>query len=165
MVVGVPADFESRNQELSNDTKILLQDHFVRFGGKSALYVRTTVSNCKAAKQVSSDKAFGLLNELAVSKNSVVRLTSNLWTKAGLTNGAKGIVRGIIYAANSKPPALPICLIVTFDRYYGPSFIESLPKSVPICPVRREWFSQQKTYSRTMLPLILGYALSIHKLQ
>ena len=31
MVVGVPADFESRNQELSNDTKILLQDHFVRF--------------------------------------------------------------------------------------------------------------------------------------
>ena len=42
MVVGVPADFESRNQELSNDTKILLQDHFVRFGGKSALYVQTT---------------------------------------------------------------------------------------------------------------------------
>ena len=41
MVVGVPADFESRNQELSNDTKILLQDHFVRFGGKSALYVQT----------------------------------------------------------------------------------------------------------------------------
>lgn len=123
------------------------------------------VSNCKAAKQVSSDKAFGLLNELAVSKNSVVRLTSNLWTKAGLTNGAKGIVRGIIYAPNSKPPALPICLIVTFDKYYGPSFIPSLQKSVPICPIRREWFSQQKTYSRTMLPLILGYALFNHKLQ
>ena len=43
MVAGVPADFESRNQELSNDTKILLQDHFVRFGGKSALYVRTSI--------------------------------------------------------------------------------------------------------------------------
>ena len=123
------------------------------------------VSNCTAASKVSSDKAFGLLNELAVSKNYVVRLTTNLWTEAGLTNGTKGIVRGIIYAANSKPPALPICLIVTFDRYYGPSFIESLPKSVPICPVRREWFSQQITCTRTMLPLILGYALSIHKLQ
>ena len=123
------------------------------------------VSNCKAAKKVSSDKACGLLNELVVSKNSVVRLTANLWTKAGLTNGAKGIVRGIIYGPDSKPPALPICLIVTFEKYYGPSFIDSLPKSVPICPIRREWFSQQKSYSRTMLPLILGYALSIHKLQ
>ena len=46
MVVGVPADFESRNQELSNDTKILLQDHFVRFGGKSALYVQTKCNVC-----------------------------------------------------------------------------------------------------------------------
>ena len=50
MVVGVPADFESRNQELSNDTKILLQDHFVRFGGKSALYVQT--NKAKALTQV-----------------------------------------------------------------------------------------------------------------
>ena len=74
-------------------------------------------------------------------------------------------MRGIIYGPDSKPPALPICLIVTFEKYYGPSFIDSLPKSVPICPIRREWFSQQKSYSRTMLPLILGYALSIHKLQ
>ena len=123
------------------------------------------VSNCKAAKQASSDKACGLLSELVVSKNSVVRLTANLWTKAGLTNGAKGIVRGIIYAPNSKPPALPICLIVSFEKYYGPSFIESIPKSVPICPIRREWFSQEKSCSRRMLPLILGYALSIHKLQ
>ena len=123
------------------------------------------VSNCSAAKKASSDKACGLLNELVVSKDSVVRLTANLWTKAGLTNGAKGLVKGIIYAPNSKPPALPICLIVTFDKYYGPSFIESIPKSVPICPVRREWYSQKKTLTRTMLPLILGYALSIHKLQ
>ena len=123
------------------------------------------VSNCKSAKQASSDKACGLQSELAVSKNSVVRLTANLWTKAGLTNGAKGIVRGIIYAPNSKPPDLPLCLIVTFEKYYGPPFIDSLPKSVPICPIRREWYSQDKSLSRTMLPLILGYALSIHKLQ
>ena len=122
-------------------------------------------SNCQAAKEASSEKACGLVSELVVNKNSVVRLTSNLWTKAGLTNGAKGVVKGIIYAPGCKPPSLPICLIVVFEKYYGPPFIESLPKSVPICPVRREWFSQKKTFSRTMLPLILGYALSIHKLQ
>ena len=50
MVVGVPADFESRNQELSNDTKILLQDHFVRFGGKSALYVQTILMPALVSK-------------------------------------------------------------------------------------------------------------------
>ena len=122
-------------------------------------------SNCQAAKQASSDKAYGLVSELVVNRNSVVRLTSNLWTRAGLTNGAKGVVKAIIYAPGSKPPALPVCLIVQFDKYYGPSYIESIPKSVPICPVRREWFSQQKTLTRTMVPLILGYALSIHKLQ
>ena len=44
MEAGVPADFESRDQKLSNDTKILLQDHFVRFGGKSALYVQTNTT-------------------------------------------------------------------------------------------------------------------------
>ena len=49
MVVGVPADFESRNQEPSNDTKILLQDHFVRFGGLSALYDRTIIIMCTHA--------------------------------------------------------------------------------------------------------------------
>ena len=122
-------------------------------------------SNCSAGKKAPSNKACGILSELVVSKDSAVRLTSNFWTKAGLTNGAKGIVKGIIYAPNTKPPALPICLIVAFDKYYGPSFIESIPNSVPICPVRREWYSQKKLLSRSMVPLILGYALSIHKLQ
>ena len=45
MVVGVPADFESRDQELSNDTKILLQDHFVRFSGILALYDQTSMKH------------------------------------------------------------------------------------------------------------------------
>ena len=63
MVAGVPADFESRNQELSNDTKILLQDHFVRFGGKSALYVQTTPLNilhcfCKFHKPKDAEANF-----------------------------------------------------------------------------------------------------------
>ena len=136
----------------------------VRSNNQPIALIRAS-SNGPAAKMASSDKACGLLSELIVSKGSVVRLTSNEWTKAGLTNGAKGIVKGIIYAPNTKPPALPVCLIVAFDKYYGPSYIDSIPKSVPICPKRREWYSQQKTLSRTMLPLILGYALSIHKLQ
>ena len=41
----------------------------------------------------------------------------------------------------------------------------NVEKAVPICPIRREWHSQTELQSRTMLPLILGYSLSIHKLQ
>ena len=92
-------------------------------------------------------------------------MTANRWNKAGLTNGAKGIVKGIIYAPNEKPPALPACIIVAFDKYYGPSYIEAIPNSVPISPITREWCCEGKILRRKMLPLILGYALSIHRLQ
>ena len=159
-------DFIQNATMACSEKKNMIQHNLDKVkANKQPIAVIRAQSNCHAAKQASSDKAYGLVSELVINKNSVVRLTANLWTKAGLTNGAKGIVKGMIYAPGTKPPSLPICLIVTFEKYYGPPFIDSLPNSVPICPVRREWLSQQKTFTRTMLPLILGYALSIHKLQ
>jgi ATP-dependent exoDNAse (exonuclease V) alpha subunit len=95
----------------------------------------------------------------------VFRLTSNLWTKAGLTNGAVGRIHAIIYGENQQPPSLPVGIIATFDDYKGPPFLPNLEKSVPIVPVRRDWHANKIHCTRTMLPIILGYALSIHKLQ
>jgi hypothetical protein len=93
-------------------------------------------------------------------------LTSNLWTAAGLTNGAKGKVFKIIYAEGSKPPALPLAIICIFDKYNGPPWRDDLPRTaIPICPVSSRWFSHKTDCTRIMLPMILGYALSIHKLQ
>ena len=42
------------------------------------------------------------------------RLTVNLWTARGLTNGAEGEVYAIIYEPGSGPPSLPCCIIATF---------------------------------------------------
>jgi hypothetical protein len=74
-------------------------------------------------------------------------------------------VYAIIYAQGEVPPALPVAIIGIFQDYTGPPYLKDVPKSVPIVPVRREWFSNKIHCTRTMLPLILGYALLIHKLQ
>ena len=123
------------------------------------------VSTPAAANTLSSEQSSGLLANLILSKNTTFRLTSNLWTQAGLTNGAEGKVRYIIYNPGEQPPALPVAVISTFKDYRGPRYLPDLPKSVPIVPVRREWFTNKMHCTRTMLPMILGYALSIHKLQ
>ncbi|KAL8590998.1 hypothetical protein ACOMHN_044990 [Nucella lapillus] len=117
------------------------------------------------ANKTSAERDSGLTSVIALSKDTVFRLSCNLWTEAGLTNGAVGNVYDIVYAPNTKPPELPVAVIGIFDDYCGPSFLPDVTKSVPICPVQRTWISNKIHRSRTMLPIILGYALSIHKLQ
>ena len=117
------------------------------------------------ARRESSERSSGLISKIIISRNTTFRLTANLWTKAGLTNGSVGKIQGIIYKEGQQPPSLPTSIIATFKDYKGPAFIADMPKSVPIVPYRREWFSNKIHCSRTMLPIILGYALSIHKLQ
>jgi hypothetical protein len=123
------------------------------------------VSSPKEACKESSERASGLNTKIILSRKTVFRLTSNLWTNVGLTNGSIGTVYAIIYAQGEVPPALPVAIIGIFQDYTGPPYLKDVPKSVPIVPVRREWFSNKIHCTRTMLPLILGYALSIHKLQ
>ncbi|KAL8617749.1 hypothetical protein ACOMHN_054745 [Nucella lapillus] len=117
------------------------------------------------ANKTSAERDSGLTSVIVLSKDTVFRLSCNLWTEAGLTNGAVGNVYDIVYAPNTKPPELPVAVIGIFNDYCGPSFLPDVPKSVPICPVQRSWISNKIHCSRTMLPIILGYALSIHKLQ
>ena len=121
--------------------------------------------NSPKAKNLPSDQAGNLLPNIILSKDTVFRLTSNLWTEAGLTNGAVGKVHSIMYKEGTKPPALPFAIIGIFEEYLGPPFLDDVPKSVPITPVKRDFVINKKPHWRKMLPVILGYALSVHKLQ
>ena len=122
-------------------------------------------SSPASARLPAADNQSGLSCNIILCKGAKVRLISNEWTEAGLTNGADGTVIAIVYRPGSKPPELPVAVICSFPKYIGPPYLENVPHSVPIVPITRKWLQGQETCSRTMIPLISGYALSIHRLQ
>ena len=117
------------------------------------------------AKKFSPDKAGGLQNNIIICKDCKVMLLTNLWSECGLTNGANGIVKYIVYEKGKKPPSLPLYVLVYFPDYTGPSFHDTEEKLVPIAPIEKKWYVEKTEYSRTMLPLKPSYAITIHKSQ
>ena len=122
-------------------------------------------SSPASARLPKADNQSGLPSNILLCKGAKVRLISNEWTEAGLTNGADGTVVAILYDSTSKPPSLPTAVLVSFPDYIGPSYLPDYPNCVPITPITRKWQEGTTICSRTMLPLILGYALSFHRLQ
>ena len=112
----------------------------------------------------SSSKAMGLPSQVWLAKGCQVTLTTNLWKEAGLTNGANGIVKFIIYEKNVKPPSLPSLVIVEVPQYIGP-FYKGIEKCIPIVAIKREWYKGKQLCWREMLPLKPAYAMSIHTAQ
>ena len=120
----------------------------------------------KGSGSAPAREAGNLLPDIVLAKGCRILLSTNLWQPVGLTNGAVGTVKYIIYKENEAPLALPAFLLCHFDQYIGPSFIEGEEKLVPIAPVTRTWYPQPNVIaSRTMLPMKPGYAISIHASQ
>ncbi|CAB3979507.1 ATP-dependent DNA helicase PIF1 [Paramuricea clavata] len=117
------------------------------------------------AKKISSDDMSGLEPVVFLAKGARVMLTMNLWSSVGLCNGATGTVVDIIYQNNHQPPDLPIAVIVQFENYRGPVFIENQPWCIPICPITVTSQTEIGFHERQQLPLRLAWALTIHKSQ
>ena len=83
-------------------------------------------------------------------------LTANLWQEVGLCNGAPGIVYHFMYKDGHAPPNLLIAVIVEFQNYCGPQFLDSAPNCIPVTPITFEWQSK----SRQQLLLQLKYAIT-----
>ena len=67
------------------------------------------------------DDDFGLSSELLLCVGARVLLTRNLWTEAGLVNGAQGVVKGFVWPEGGDPASsnstlrAPLCVIVEFE--------------------------------------------------
>jgi hypothetical protein len=94
-------------------------------------------------------------------------LTKNIWNTKGLYNGSLGTVRGLIYTANRPASSPPSCILIEFDEYTGPSATRNSDrKIVPIVPVEGDIDEDcGKKGKRIQFPLVLGWALTIHKSQ
>jgi len=95
--------------------------------------------------------------ELLIVVGARVMLTSNLWTNAGLVNGALGVIQQIVYNPGSSPLEPPTYVLVRFDNYLGVPRDKSIPQVVPITPIKKG--------NRKQLPVKLAWGLTIHKSQ
>ena len=83
-----------------------------------------------------------------------VMLMVNLWTEAGLVNGACGKVVGILKPEDGCDARI---IMVEFPGYHGPALSPGQPFVVPITQIR--------TGKSSGIPLTLAWAITIHKAQ
>ncbi|KAF7137061.1 hypothetical protein CNMCM5793_006912 [Aspergillus hiratsukae] len=125
------------------------------------------VNTGRGAAKASTDEAGGLSQQIELSIGCRVMLNSNLWTEAGLVNGAFSTVHDIIWAAGSdvrKEP--PNAILVHFDHYSGEPFqiLDGKPV-VPILPAQREFQHGSVACRRLQFPLTIAYAITVHESQ
>ena len=85
---------------------------------------------------LSYDVDIGLPSVIKIYINTRIMLRSNLWVEGGFLNGTMGTVKNIVYAPNTKSPALPYCMMIKFDNYKGP-FLFIHTNSKMILPIQR----------------------------
>jgi ATP-dependent DNA helicase PIF1 len=129
--------------------------------------IRADHTGVDAAK-ASSDVAERLHAEVDIAIGTRVLLTRNLWVEKGLVNGAMGTVRDISWKEGQDPSKdLPEAIMVQFDNYKGPFFVEDTDGSgfVPIFPSTTRFEFNGVDCTRTQFSLRIAYAITVHKAQ
>ncbi|XP_076393046.1 uncharacterized protein LOC143266003 [Megachile rotundata] len=122
--------------------------------------IPTNVNNCG-----------GLLHTITLAEGSRIMLRRNISISDGLINGAMGIVKKFIWPALRRDQLeegeLPDSVLIKFDDESVGNRFKDIDGYIPISPVSAT-FQATKGYGdveRRMLPLILSWAVTVHKLQ
>jgi len=130
---------------------------------------KDTGDRLASIRNLASSDTAGLAEHLPLSVGTRVMLSTNLWTERGLVNGALGTVRDIVWAAGATEfrTTPPYVVLVEFDKYEGPvcRIDTDGRRLAPIFPLSREFLHEGRTYSREQFPLIVAYAITVHKSQ
>ena len=115
------------------------------------------------------DECAGLPSHLLLAVGARVMLRRNVDTVDGLVNGARGVIRGFEWDTTAdNEGAMPSKVFVSFEGKSGRgNTIQWNGEAVvPIRPVTAEFYGRKgSTLQRRQLPLILSYAITIHKVQ
>ncbi|EFZ04536.1 ATP-dependent DNA helicase PIF1 [Metarhizium robertsii ARSEF 23] len=116
-----------------------------------------------SAAAAPDDKARNLAKQIPICIGACLMLTSNLWQPVGLCNGARGTVYDIGWAPGANPVQEPCVIMTEFDKYSGPVFLTTADdrQTVPI----RDFLIGATHCTRTQFPLIVCYAITVHKSQ
>jgi ATP-dependent DNA helicase PIF1 len=149
-------------------------NHRHLLGLRKAVVQVNTKHEGAGAERVESSNAGNLIKRLPLCVGCRVMLTRNLWANVGLVNGAQGTVYDISWAEGANvledPPQV---IMVTFDNYTGPPFLlpggeelrDGAKLVVPILRVRQEFVLGAGTGYREQFPLLVCYAITVHKSQ
>ena len=94
-------------------------------------------------------------------------ITSNLLTAFGLVNGTLGTLYDMVWHPEDDPLiSLPCVLWFVPDIYAKNGPCQQSSEGQPmilIIPVWHEWEVASVTYSREIFPVVLAYAITVHK--
>ncbi|KAJ5183745.1 hypothetical protein N7492_001361 [Penicillium capsulatum] len=132
--------------------------------------IRITATNSSpAAAKASAKEASNLTQDLFLSIGCRVMLLNNTWVERGLVNGSFATIRDIVWLSTTEDvhESPPAALLVEFDAYDGPIWLQDDQRHrlVPIIPVTREFQFNGELCSRTQFPVVLAYAITVHKAQ
>lgn len=117
---------------------------------------KITSKNINIPKTSLTKEYYNLEYELKICIGARVMLRTNLDTKSGLVNGALGTIKEIIYNQEEQPPlCMPAYITIDFDNEL----------TIPIFPLKRTFYIKETICTRIQFPLLLAWALTIHKCQ
>ena len=157
------------NAKVDADNLVRLRRSVVSSDEAIARIVAEYPPGQEASDSKKSHREFrGMRHEVYLAVGARVMLIQNVNQKIGLVNGSTGTVLGIIYGSDRLPPSLPLSVLVQIDDncgYRGGSFFEDIPRVVSIVPKQSTTRNDAVGRYRNQLPLVMGWAVTIHKSQ